>query len=71
MSSQTKSENLVTAAATCRPSQPVLSYSRPFGRSQIAKCRVVNGTESNGSNRIFVNKRISGKRFGEPLYYLK
>ena len=34
------------------------------------KCRVANGTQSNGLNRIFANKENSGKRFGTPLYYL-
>ena len=32
-----------------------------FGYYKIVKCRVVNCTESNGLNRIFVNKRNGGK----------
>ena len=38
---------------------------------KIAKCRVANGTESNGINSIFANKGNCGKIFGASLCYLK
>ena len=40
---------------------------QPFVMSQIAKCRVATGTESNGLNRIFTNKWNCEKTFGAPL----
>ena len=47
----------------------LLTFRHPW--SQISKCRVANGPESNGLDRIFAKKENCGKGFRAPLYYLK
>ena len=61
----------------------ILSYYLPFFSLQeipqnhvflshfIAKCRVANNTQSNGLNRIFVNKGNCVKWLRQRLFYLK
>ena len=67
----TKSENLATAADTCRPRLPVLIYSRPFVMSENCEMHGCQWYEVQRIKNILANKGNCGKRFGAPLYYLK